>query len=107
MHDAAERLQVQPEPAVLAMIMKQAAAVVRQADPEGVTSILTALAQLGGPGNRDARAVFCIAHAQLLRTLRGFMPRTGAFSHPSPRAPRFLPPRPRSQVLAAPRGHAA
>jgi hypothetical protein len=72
-------LQVKPEADVVAMMLKQAAAYLKECDPLSATTIMTAIAHVVGPSNPDARAVFCIAHAQLLRNLRGYLTRTGTF----------------------------
>ena len=74
-------LQVKPEPDVLAMMLKQSARFLRECDPLGNTAIMTAVAHLAGPCNPDARAVFCVAHAQLLRNLRSYLSKTGAHAY--------------------------
>lgn len=71
-------LQAKPEPDVLSMMLKQSALYLKECDPLGSTTIMTAVAHLTGPSNPDARAVFCVAHAQLLRNLRSYLSRTGA-----------------------------
>ncbi|NJR43807.1 MAG: hypothetical protein HC767_15290 [Akkermansiaceae bacterium] len=68
-----QRLQVKPEPDVVAMMLKQASVFLKECDPLGTTTIMTAVAHIAGPGNPDAHAVFCIAHAQLLRNLRSYL----------------------------------
>lgn len=60
------------------MMLKQAVIVLKDCDPQGVSTIMSALAFLCSPRDPDARAVFCVAHAQLLRVLRTHMPRTRA-----------------------------
>lgn len=70
-------MQVKPDPDVVAMMLKQCAGYVKECDPLGTTTIMTAVAQMAGPTNQDARTVFCIAHAQLLRNLRSYLSKTG------------------------------
>lgn len=72
-------LQVTPEPDVVAMMMKQCSVHLKECDPLGTTTIMTSVAHIAGPGNPDARAVYCIAHAQLLRNLRSYLSKTGVF----------------------------
>lgn len=69
-------LQIPAEPHVLSMMLKQAVIVLKDCDPQGVSTIMSALAFLCNSRDPDARAVFCVAHAQLLRVLRTHMPRT-------------------------------
>eukprot|EP00892_Ulva_mutabilis_P008735 jgi/Ulvmu1/6233/UM028_0091.1 len=73
---AHSKCRISAEPHVLTMMLKQAVIVLKDCDPQGVSTIMSALAFLCNPKDPDARAVFCVAHAQLLRVLRTHIPRT-------------------------------